>query len=225
VDEVVGRQRRRPALGAELVEGGVQLAVGVTVGGPERLPAAAVGARQAGEGGRYLGVLDLGRVAGGDPGPGPAAGEQRREADDVVLDDEVGLQLVDDLAQALVDVASPVDERLEGRGDELGQLLGGRFAEDRGGVADEVLPELPRRFLGLRGGVSRISRSSNPCASSVPAKDSSTMKTTRWPRRRSTAPIPTQLLVGPNAPSGKKTIVDPFPCIDSSWTTARPAAM
>ena len=29
------------------------------------------------------------------------------------------------------------------------------------------------------GGVSRISRSSNPWASSVPAKDSSTMKTTR----------------------------------------------
>ena len=75
------------------------------------------------------------------------------------------------------------------------------------------------------GGVSRISRSSKPCASSVPAKDSSTMKTTRWPRRRRTSPIPTQLLVGPNAPSGKKTIVDPFPCIRASWRTARPAAM
>ena len=57
------------------------------------------------------------------------------------------------------------------------------------------------------GGVSRIVRSSKPCASSVPAKDSSTMKTTRWPRRRRTSPMPTQLLVGPNAPSGKKTIV------------------
>jgi hypothetical protein len=33
------------------------------------------------------------------------------------------------------------------------------------------------------------------------------MKTTRWPRRRSTSPIPTQLFVGPKAPSGKKTIV------------------
>ena len=33
------------------------------------------------------------------------------------------------------------------------------------------------------------------------------MKTTRWPRSRSTAPMPAQLLVGPCAPSGKKTIV------------------
>ena len=47
------------------------------------------------------------------------------------------------------------------------------------------------------GGVSRISFSSKPCASSVPSKDSSMMKTTRWPRRRRTSPIPTQLFVGP----------------------------
>ena len=47
------------------------------------------------------------------------------------------------------------------------------------------------------GGVSRISRSSKPCFSSVPSNDSSMMKTTRWPRRRRTSPIPTQLLVGP----------------------------
>ncbi len=36
------------------------------------------------------------------------------------------------------------------------------------------------------GGPSRISRSSNPCASSAPANDSSMMNTTRWPRPRST---------------------------------------
>src|ERR1700743_1728583 len=52
-----------------------------------------------------------------------------------------------------------------------------------------------------------MSRSSKPLASSVPAKDSSITNTTRWPRRRSTSPMPTQLLVGPNAPSGKNTIV------------------
>ncbi len=46
-------------------------------------------------------------------------------------------------------------------------------------------------------GVSRISRSSKPCASSVPANDSSMMNTTRCPRRRSTSPMPTQLFVGP----------------------------
>ncbi|HET9197123.1 MAG TPA: hypothetical protein VFN92_02570 [Solirubrobacterales bacterium] len=74
------------------------------------------------------------------------------------------------------------------------------------------------------GGVSRISHSSNPCASSVPAKDSSTMKTTRCPRSRRTAPIPTQLLVGPNAPSGKKTTVDPSSGIAPSWRTCHRAA-
>ena len=60
------------------------------------------------------------------------------------------------------------------------------------------------------GGARRISRSSNPFSSSVPANDSSITKTTRWPRRRRTSPIPTQLLVGPKAPSGKKTIVSPL---------------
>src|ERR671919_219167 len=59
------------------------------------------------------------------------------------------------------------------------------------------------------GGLSRIRRSSKPFSSRFPAKDSSITKTTRWPRRRRTSPIPTQLLVGPNAPSGKKTIVLP----------------
>src|SRR5262245_6885901 len=57
------------------------------------------------------------------------------------------------------------------------------------------------------GGPSRMSRSSNPCASRLPAKDSSITKTTRWPRSRRTCPIPTQLFVGPYAPSGKKTTV------------------
>ena len=94
--------------------------MGLAVGGAELLPAVALVAGEAGEDRRHLGVLDLGRVAGGDPRPGPAAREQGREADDVVLDDEVGLQLVDDLAQSLVDVAGAVEERLEGRSDELG---------------------------------------------------------------------------------------------------------
>ncbi len=59
------------------------------------------------------------------------------------------------------------------------------------------------------GGPSRMSRSSKPFASRLPANDSSTMNTTRWPRSRSTLPIPTQLFVGPYAPSGKNTIVRP----------------
>ena len=57
------------------------------------------------------------------------------------------------------------------------------------------------------GGPRRTRRSSNPCTASRPANDSSTTNTTRWPRRRRTSPIPTQLFVGPYAPSGKKTIV------------------
>ena len=71
------------------------------------------------------------------------------------------------------------------------------------------------------GGASRMSRSSKPFASSVPAKDSSTMKTTRCPRRRRTSPIPTQLLVGPKAPSGKNTTVAPLIASGdqgSAWT-------
>ena len=46
-------------------------------------------------------------------------------------------------------------------------------------------------------GPRRMSRSSKPLASSVPANDSSTTKTTRWPRSRRTLPMPTQLFVGP----------------------------
>ena len=47
------------------------------------------------------------------------------------------------------------------------------------------------------GGPRRISRSSNPFAARLPAKLSSTMNTTRWPRARRTRPMPAQLLVGP----------------------------
>src|SRR6266550_906821 len=57
------------------------------------------------------------------------------------------------------------------------------------------------------GGFSRIVASSKPCVSSVPANDSSTTKTTRSPRSSRILPMPTQLFVGPKAPSGKKTKV------------------
>ena len=77
--------------------------------------------------------------------------------------------------------------------------------EDRRGLADEVLPELARDLLGLRRrrrAASAAPRSPAPRAS--PANDSSTMKTTRWPRRRSTSPMPTQLLVGPVGALGEE---------------------
>ena len=55
----------------------------------------------------------------------------------------------------------------------------------------------PGTSASAGGGPRRISRSSKPLASRLPANDSSTMNTTRWPRRRSTSPMPAQLLVGP----------------------------
>ena len=73
----------------------------------------------------------------------------RREADDVVLDDHVGLDLVEDLAEAVVDVTRPVAQRPPGRLDELRELLDRRLPEDGRGVADEVLPELARLLLDL----------------------------------------------------------------------------
>ena len=69
------------------------------------------------------------------------------------------------------------------------------------------------------GGPSRISASSKPRAASVPANDSSMMNTTRWPRASSCSPMPTQLLVGPKAPSGKKTTV--FPLTEPSAETRK----
>ena len=150
MDEVVGRERRRAALLAVLAEIRVHRTEGLAIGVPELLPAGAIRLRQPGEGRRDRRVLHLGGVAGGDPGPRPAAGEEGGEADDVVLDQQVGLDLVDDLEQAVVDVAGAVDQRLEGRGDESRELVDRRVPEDGSGLADEVLPELARDFLDLR---------------------------------------------------------------------------
>src|SRR5579864_9292598 len=62
-------------------------------------------------------------------------------------------------------------------------------------------------------GFSRISCSSKPLAFSVPWNDSSMTNTTCTPSRCSSLPMPTQLFVGPYAPSGKKTTVGGFPSI------------
>jgi hypothetical protein len=82
---------------------------------PERVPLAPVVERQTGEGRRQLGVLHLERVAGDDPHPRATARRDRREADDVVLDDDVRRQLVEDLRESIVDVRGAVHERLPGR--------------------------------------------------------------------------------------------------------------
>src|SRR5262249_39311931 len=88
---------------------------------------------------------------GDDPYPWMAAGRDRRKGADVVLDDRIGLNLVEDLDEPLVDVLRPVDQGLPRWGHELLELLEGRLAEDRGRLADEVLPELAGLLGDLRG--------------------------------------------------------------------------
>ena len=116
----------------------------------ELVPAGAVTGWIARERGRQLGVLQLERVAGDDPSPGPAAREHGGEGDDVVLDDHVWLELAEDLAQPLVDVARPIDELLPDGKDERLELLDRGLAELGRRVADEFLPELAGRLLDLR---------------------------------------------------------------------------
>ena len=115
----------------------------------ERVPAGAVAGRVAGEDRWDVRVLHLERVARGDARPRPAGVVDGREAEDVVLHDDVGLDLVEDLAESIVDVPRAVAQRPPGRLDELRELLDRRLAEDRRGVADEVLPELAGLLLDL----------------------------------------------------------------------------
>ena len=78
----------------------------------------------------------------------PQAGSAGK-ARHVVLADDVGLELADDLLEPRVHVARAVGQRAPGRLEELAQLLDRRLAERRRRVADEVLPELPGRLLDL----------------------------------------------------------------------------
>ena len=149
VDERALDQRRSAALdegGGELC---VQVGVRAEVRGSERVPARPVAGRVAGEDGRDRRVADLERVAGDDACPRPAARVDRREAYDVVLDDERRLQLVEDLAQALVGVDGAVAERAERWLDEGDELLDRRRPEERRRLTDEVLPELAGSLLDL----------------------------------------------------------------------------
>ncbi len=140
------------ALATERIEVGPQLAMRPANLLEEARPAGPIRGRVPGRERRDGGILELGRIARHDPDPRPARTGQRREGHDVVLDDDVGLELVEDLEQPRVDVLRAVDQRLEGRRDERLELLDGRLAEDRRGVADEVDPELARDLrLGRRG--------------------------------------------------------------------------
>ena len=150
MDELGVAKPAGAALLAERRELAVELGDRARVLRAELVPAGAVAGRIAGEDRRDVRILHLERVARDDARPRPPGVVDRREADDVVLDDHVGLDLVEDLAQPIVDVARAVAERAPGRLDELRELLDRRLAEDRRGVADEVLPELAGLLLDLR---------------------------------------------------------------------------
>ena len=150
VHEIEIAQRRGPGLAAERVERPVQVGAEPAVLGLERAPLAAVGRRIAREDGRHGRIAQLGRVARERAHPARAAREDGGEGDDVVLDDHVGLDLGEDLAQARLDVDRAVAERLEGRHDEVLDRVDRGAAEDGRRLADVVLPELPRHLLDLR---------------------------------------------------------------------------
>jgi hypothetical protein len=153
VDELELRQGRAAPLAHELVEVGVLVAVHAPVLLAELVPARPVAGGIAREHRRQIRVGQLQRVAGGDPDPGAARRHHGRERHDVVLDDHVRAHLVEDLAEAIVHVLRPVDQRLPRRVNEPLELLDRRLAEHRAGVADEVLPELARLLLGLGRGL------------------------------------------------------------------------
>jgi len=93
----------------------LQICVGAPVLVPEVWPACAVVRGVAGERGWHVRILELGRIARDESDPRPTRGGDRREGDDVVLDDDVGLDFAEDLLESFVDVLRPVHERREGR--------------------------------------------------------------------------------------------------------------
>src|SRR2546425_3481058 len=102
----------------------------------EVVPAASIARRVAGKRWRNVRILQLARVARDDAHPRPARRMQRRKGDHVVLDDHVGPQLVDDLAEPRLDVLRAVAERLPRRLDKTLELLDRRPAEDGRRIAD-----------------------------------------------------------------------------------------
>ena len=115
----------------------------------ERRPFAPVVGGQSGVGGRDVGAGHLERVARHDPHVGRSAGEQRGECDDVVLDDHVGLDARDDLAELRLAEHRTVDQGLPGRLHERRELLDRGLAEFGRGLADELLPESSGILLDL----------------------------------------------------------------------------
>ena len=75
--------------------------------------------------------------------------DQCGERTDVVLDDKIGVQLFDNLAETIVDVHRALNQCAHGRLDKRRELLDRRLAELGRGSSDEVLPELAGSLLNL----------------------------------------------------------------------------
>ena len=155
VDELQVRQWWRALPGDPCVKRRPDRPVHALVFVPEHLPAGRVGSRVPGEGGRDAWILYLQRVAGHDPHERHPGGHQGREADHIVLDDDIRPGALDDLSQPRLAVLCAADELLPDRPYPRVQLLDRRLAELWRGVADEILPELPGTLASRRTGIRR----------------------------------------------------------------------
>src|SRR6266545_7394012 len=97
------------AFDAEPIEVGPQVSMRALVFLCELLPPRAVVTRISGEGGWQIGIPHLKRVARHDPHTRDAGRDHGGEGDHVVLDDDVGHDLVEDLAQPWFDVPRTID--------------------------------------------------------------------------------------------------------------------
>ena len=139
--------------------------------------------------GAHAGSLDLQRVAAHDPDVRRGAGQQGREADDVVLDDDVRLVAADDLLQLRLAVARAVDQLLEDRPDEGVELVDASAcgtparcrarSPSRTGRRPARAHPAPAVVAAAPG---RPGPPRSPAARACPRHDASAAKTTRCPR-------------------------------------------
>ncbi len=123
---------------------------GIAIAPFEQRPRGVVGG-QTGEIGRHVGIGQLRLGAGDHPHPGDAGVGERREHDDVVEHDGVGLQPRQQLAERRFRAYRRVDDRLPGRADIGVELIQRGQVEMRQVPAHEGLPGV-RPPLGRGGG-------------------------------------------------------------------------
>ena len=94
-----------------------------------------------------MGPRHLERLTGHDPDERPPGRPKCRESRHVVLDDDVGIDFIDDGSELGICVLRAVHEAAPDGLDKGRYLLVGPLAELRGRLADEVDPELTRSGL------------------------------------------------------------------------------